>query len=77
MNLAFKKVVYFGAHPSVARPYFVTFIMPPGVVRLKSPAQSHVRWPTMDANMEEVVKSCPIRPKVRKTPLNVPLIPWS
>ena len=48
----------------------------PGVSRMKSIARSHVWWPGLDRNIEELAKSCLSCSKVKQAPPVAPLHPW-
>ena len=48
----------------------------PGIVKMKSLARSYVRWPKVDTNLEEKVKSCVTCQSHQKTPPCSPLHPW-
>ena len=49
----------------------------PGIVRMKSLARSHVWWPTIDRQLEDVVKSCVCCQSNRHQPVKAPLHPWA
>ena len=49
----------------------------PGIVRMKSLARSHVWWPTIDCQLEDVVKSCMCCHSNRHQPVKAPLHPWA
>ena len=48
----------------------------PGVVRMKSLARSHIWWPGLDQEVEEMVKACTACQEVKNTPAVAPLHPW-
>ena len=48
----------------------------PGVVRMKSIARSHMWWPGIDKQLEELVKSCDRCQSVKSSPAPAPLHPW-
>ena len=48
----------------------------PGVVRMKSLAQSHIWWPGLDQEVEEMVKACTACQEVKNSPTVAPLHPW-
>ena len=47
-----------------------------GINRMEGLARSYVRWPKMDAALEERVKSCEVCQAHQKTPAPAPLHPW-
>ena len=49
----------------------------PGIVRMKAIARSHVWWPQIDSNIEDMVKSCPSCLSVKQSPSSAPLHPWT
>jgi len=48
----------------------------PGMVRMKEVARSHVWWPNMDREIEELVRACTGCQKTKATPTVAPLMPW-
>ncbi|KFD47809.1 hypothetical protein M514_11289 [Trichuris suis] len=48
----------------------------PGIVRMKALARSHVYWPGLDNQIEELVKRCNRCAFVAKLPLKTKLAPW-
>ena len=46
------------------------------MVKMKSLARSYIWWPGLDANIEEMVKSCTGCQEVQKAPPSAPLHPW-
>ena len=48
----------------------------PGVSRMKSLARSHVWWPGLDKNIEDMMKACVECQSVKETPPPAPLHPW-
>ena len=48
----------------------------PGVCRMKMLARSHVWWPGIDRELEEVSKSCKNCQEVKASPPRAPLHPW-
>ncbi|KAL3087857.1 hypothetical protein niasHS_009595 [Heterodera schachtii] len=48
----------------------------PGIVRMKSLARELVYWPSMDADIESLVKSCVPCQEAAKRPAKQPLQPW-
>ena len=48
----------------------------PGVVRMKSQARSHVWWPGIDHDIENLVKACSPCIQIKSDPSPVPLHPW-
>ena len=48
----------------------------PGMVRMKEVARSHVWWPNIDKDIEEMVKSCATCQQTRSVPTVAPLMPW-
>lgn len=48
----------------------------PGVNRMKSLARGYIWWPGMDAEIAEVVKTCPVCQESRPSPAAAPLHPW-
>ena len=48
----------------------------PGTSRMKSLARSYVWWPKIDAQIEELVKTCNICQESRPSPPAAPLHPW-
>ena len=50
---------------------------PPGTVRMKSLARSHVWWPHLDHNLEECAKECQACLAGKHAPLKAPLHPWA
>ena len=49
----------------------------PGIVRMKAIARSHVWWPQIDSDIEDMVKSCPSCLSVKQSPSSAPLHPWT
>ena len=49
----------------------------PGVNRMKSLARSYIWWPHMDADIEELVRSCQVCQESRPSPATAPLHPWT
>ena len=49
----------------------------PGISRMKAIARSHVWWPKLDQDIEDLVKSCSACQSVRQAPSEAPLHPWS
>ena len=47
-----------------------------GVVRMKSLARSHIWWPGLDQEVEEMVKACTACQEVKNSPTVAPLHPW-
>ena len=47
-----------------------------GVVRMKTLARSHIWWPGLDQEVEEMVKACTACQEVINTPAVAPLHPW-
>ena len=47
-----------------------------GIVRMKSLAHSYFWWPSLDEEIEELVKGCIQCQSVRNAPENAPLHPW-
>ncbi|XP_041453560.1 uncharacterized protein K02A2.6-like [Lytechinus variegatus] len=48
----------------------------PGMVRMKEIARSHVWWPRIDYDIEQMVKSCQTCQQTRNLPTVAPLMPW-
>ena len=48
----------------------------PGITCMKSLAHSYVWWPNLDAQIEEVAKSCSACQSLRQEPSTAPLHPW-
>ncbi len=48
----------------------------PGVSKMKAPARSFIWWPGMDADIEHVVKTCPVCQDTRPALATAPLHPW-
>ena len=48
----------------------------PGIQRMKLLARSHVWWPCIDQDIQELVKSCPACQEVKQAPPVAPLQPW-
>uniref|UniRef100_A0A914XSI1 RNA-directed DNA polymerase n=1 Tax=Plectus sambesii TaxID=2011161 RepID=A0A914XSI1_9BILA len=48
----------------------------PGTVQMKMLARSHVYWPNIDTNIDQLVKSCPNCASVAKSLLKAPLQSW-
>ena len=49
----------------------------PGISRMKAMARSHVWWPKLDQDIEDLVKSCSACQSVRQAPPEALLHPWS
>ena len=49
----------------------------PGVVRMKTLAQSHVWWPSLDKDIEDCVKRCADCQSACPAPAKAPLHPWA
>ncbi len=49
----------------------------PGIVRMKAIARSHVWWPQIDRDIEDIVNSCPSCLRVKQSPSSAPLHPWT
>ncbi|XP_049275984.1 uncharacterized protein K02A2.6-like [Rhipicephalus sanguineus] len=49
----------------------------PGIVRSKALARSYVWWPSIDGDLERMVKSCAHCQEQRSAPCKAPLHPWS
>jgi len=47
-----------------------------GVVRVKQVAHSHVWWPCIDKDIENLVKTCTSCQQDQRTPVAAPLHPW-
>ncbi|XP_058879113.1 uncharacterized protein K02A2.6-like [Acipenser ruthenus] len=78
---AHKNCVLWGSRvviPERAREEVLTMLHPahPGIVHMKALARSYVWWPGLDAQVEEVVKSCATCQETRHAPLKAPLHPW-
>ena len=48
----------------------------PGISKMKALARSSVWWPGMDAQITEMVKTCPVCQESQPSPASVPLHPW-
>ena len=48
----------------------------PGITRMKAVARSHVWWPGIDRDVEELAKSCLSCQEVKQAPAVAPLHPW-
>ena len=48
----------------------------PGISKMKALARAYVWWPGMDAEITQVVKSCPVCQESRPSPAPAPLHPW-
>lgn len=48
----------------------------PGITRIKGLARGFVWWPSMDTDLENMVKSCPNCQVNQKSPSVAPLHPW-
>ena len=48
----------------------------PGISKMKLLARSYIWWPGMDAQIEKLVKSCPVCQESRPSPPTAPLHPW-
>lgn len=48
----------------------------PGVSKMKAVARSHVRWPTMDDDIEAAVQGCPISQEQQRALQPVLIMPW-
>ena len=48
----------------------------PGIVRMKSLARSHVWWPGLDSDIEQLAKGCMACQSVKNAPAVAPLHPW-
>ena len=48
----------------------------PGTSKMKALARSYVWWPGVDADIEQLVKTCLICQKSRPAPASAPLHPW-
>ena len=48
----------------------------PGIQRMKNLARSHVWWPGMDHDIENIAKSCTACQQVKQAPAVAPLHPW-
>nr|XP_055073117.1 uncharacterized protein K02A2.6-like [Misgurnus anguillicaudatus] len=48
----------------------------PGIVRMKALTRKYVWWPKVDADLEQVSKTCESCQMEQKTPRQVPLHPW-
>jgi len=49
----------------------------PGIVRMKSIARTHVWWPSIDKQIEQVVHDCSSCQSIRNAPSRAELHPWS
>nr|XP_039263176.1 uncharacterized protein K02A2.6-like [Styela clava] len=49
----------------------------PGICSMKRIARNHVWWPGVDADIEELVKSCSLCQQLRPSAPQVPASPWS
>ena len=49
----------------------------PGISRMKALARSHIWWPNLDHDIEEVAKSCQPCQAVKQAPPKAPLQPWT
>jgi len=49
----------------------------PGVARMKSMARSHVWWPKLDADLEQITRACLQCSKTWNTPPAAPPCPWA
>ena len=47
-----------------------------GVVKMKSLVRSHVWWPGIDSDIEQMAKGCLWCQSVQKVPAQAPLHPW-
>ena len=47
-----------------------------GIVRMKSFSRSYVFWPSMDKDIEQLVRTCPTCQQSRPSPGSAPLHPW-
>ena len=48
----------------------------PGIQRMKSIGRSHVWWPGIDGDIENMVKACTACQQVKQAPAMAPLHPW-
>lgn len=48
----------------------------PGMVRMKEVARSHVWWPNIDREIEELVRGCTGCQQVKSAPAVAPVMPW-
>ena len=48
----------------------------PGMTRMKGNARHYIWWPSIDRDIEELVKNCPSCSTISKQPMKVPLSPW-
>ena len=48
----------------------------PGIVRMKNLARSYLRWPGLDGDIKEKVKSCQVCQLQSAAPAATPLRPW-
>ena len=48
----------------------------PGISKMKALARCYIWWPGMDAQIEELVKTCHVCQESRPTPAAAPLHPW-
>ncbi len=48
----------------------------PGINKMKALARAYVWWPGMDAQITDMVKTCPVCQESRPSPAPAPLHPW-
>ncbi len=49
----------------------------PGIVRMKAITHSHVWWPQIDRDIEDIVNSCQSCLRVKQSPSSAQLHPWT
>ncbi|XP_064470043.1 uncharacterized protein K02A2.6-like [Ornithodoros turicata] len=79
---ASRKIVFFGATDSSLRNLYEKrcsrfFMSHPGIAKMKSVAESHVWWKTIDADMANKVRNCNLCQEQQRSTQQVEMNPWS